>query len=199
MGLQRQAKILTKAQSNALLAYVSTRRYPERYRVIVLLSVKAGLRAKEICHLTWDMVTGADGNVGTVINLHDRASKGRRGGRAIPLNKELRRALVELLAIRPAVGDRDRSEHVVTTERATVTSPGAVVNLFQGWYGALGFRGCSSHSGRRTFITLAARRISTVGGSLRDVQQLAGHRDLGTTSRYIEPEADAQKRIVDLV
>jgi integrase/recombinase XerD len=53
--------------------------------------------------------------------------------------------------------------------------------MFQRWYGDLGFVGCSSHSGRRTLITNVARKISTVGGSLKDVQQLAGHANLQTT------------------
>lgn len=73
------------------------------------------------------------------------------------------------------------------------------MNLFAQWYRAAGLQGCSSHSGRRTFITNAARTISTVGGSLRDVQMLAGHRALSTTQRYIEADVDAQKRVVDLV
>ena len=60
------------------------------------------------------------------------------------------------------------------------------MNLFAGWYRALGFNGCSSHSGRRGFITNAARKIGAVGGSLRDVQLLAGHSSLSTTQRYIE-------------
>jgi hypothetical protein len=43
------------------------------------------------------------------------------------------------------------------------------------------------------------RKISTVGGSLRDVQVLAGHKALSTTQRYIEPDSTSQKRIVDLI
>ncbi|MGE0054478.1 MAG: hypothetical protein AB7S74_09740 [Hyphomicrobium sp.] len=45
----------------------------------------------------------------------------------------------------------------------------------------------------------AARTISTVGGSLCDVQMLTGHSVLSTTQRYIEADVDAQKRVVDLV
>jgi integrase len=56
-----------------------------------------------------------------------------------------------------------------------------------------------SHSGRRTFITNTARKISTVGGSLRDVQVLAGHTNLRTTQRYIEANAEAQVRVVGLL
>jgi integrase/recombinase XerD len=55
-----------------------------------LLSIKAGLRAKEIARLTWAMVTDADGQIGEVLALPNRVSKGRRGGRLIPLNHLLR-------------------------------------------------------------------------------------------------------------
>ena len=74
-----------------------------------------------------------------------------------------------------------------------------VVNMFQRWYGTLGLVGCSSHSGRRTFITETAKKISTVGGSLRDVQMMAGHSSLQTTQRYIEADSDSQRRVVDLI
>jgi len=89
--------------------------------------------------------------------------------------------------------------YLVSTERASRTSPQAIVNLFSQWYLDLGFSGCSSHSGRRTFITNVARKISTVGGSLRDVQIMAGHSNLSTTQRYIEGSGEAQRRVVDLV
>jgi integrase/recombinase XerD len=80
-----------------------------------------------------------------------------------------------------------------------MTSPHAIVVTFGKWFRALGYHGCSSQSGRRTFITNAARRISTVGGSLRDIQMLAGHSALSTTQRYIEADAMAQRKIVELV
>ena len=71
------------------------RRYPDRNRVMVLLSVKAGLRACEIARLTWPMVTDARGKIGTVLELPARAAK-MGGGRRIPIHPDLRRALIEL-------------------------------------------------------------------------------------------------------
>ena len=70
---------------------------------------------------------------------------------------------------------------------------------FQRLYQSLGFEGCSSHSGRRTFITRAARKVSEAGGSLRDVQQLAGHRSLATTQRYVEGDTEAKRKLVNLI
>jgi integrase len=196
MALGKQAKILTKAQADAVYGFLRLTRYPARNRAIFLLSLKAGLRAKEIASLRWEMVTDAEGRLTDAISLTDVASKGR-GGRSIPLNKELHGAL----ALLKAEADRSKrpSAFVITTERGDKTSSYAIVNMFAAWYRALGFVGASSHSGRRTFITNAARRISTVGGSLRDVQLLAGHSALGTTQRYIEADGLAQRRIVELV
>jgi integrase/recombinase XerD len=50
----KQAKILSDDQVERLLSFVSTSRNPIRNRVLVLLSLKAGLRAGEIANLTWD-------------------------------------------------------------------------------------------------------------------------------------------------
>jgi integrase len=52
----KQAKILAANHIDDLLLFAETTRYPIRDRVIVLLSVKAGLRAAEIANLTWEMV-----------------------------------------------------------------------------------------------------------------------------------------------
>ena len=195
MSLAKQAKTLTKPQMDAVLAYLGSTRHPTRNRVIFLLSVKAGLRAKEIACLKWAMVTDAEGALTDAISLTDVASKGR-GGRVIPINKELGLALV---ALRAEADKMTRpSSFVITSERAGRTSSYAIVNKFAAWYRALGFNGASSHSGRRTAITNWARKISTVGGSLRDVQLLAGHAALSTTQRYIESDGLAQRRVVEL-
>ncbi|UPK11622.1 site-specific integrase [Bradyrhizobium sp. 155] len=191
MGLGKQAKTLSKGQVEATLAYLATTRYPERNRLIFLLSTKAGLRAKEIARLTWRMVCDSAGQVADAIHLSNSASKGT-SGRVIPMHPEVRTAFI---AYRQTLA-RTPGEYVIATQRMASTSPQVIVNMFQRWYRHLGFVGCSSHSGRRTFITGAARKISTVGGSLRDVQALAGHSNLRTTQRYIEENADAQRRVV---
>ena len=192
MSLTKQAKVLSKAHVNVLSAFIAQTRYPVRNQAVLMLSVKAGLRAKEIANLTWDMVTDADGILASAIHLRNCARKGK-SGRVIPLNRDLRTAL-QLLH-----DEAGATAYVITTERSEKTSAAAIVNLFAAWYKTVGLNGCSSHSGRRTFITNAARKISTVGGSLRDVQMLAGHTALGTTQRYIESDVEAQRRIVDLL
>jgi integrase/recombinase XerD len=84
------------------------------------------------------------------------------------------------------------SAYVIATERATRTCSYKVVNKFAGWRRALGLVGVSSHSRRRIAVTGWASKISSVGGSLRDVQLLAGHSALGTMQRYIEGSEDAK-------
>ena len=191
--LTRQAKVLTKAQQDTLASFITRTRWPERNRVILLLSLKAGLRAKEIASLTWGMVTDSEGELTDTISLTNSASKGKTGG-AIPTAKELRQALAKWRSITPLPESHHR---VVITERSAVTSAQVIVNLFSEWYRRLGFDGCSSHSGRRTFITSAARNISRFGGSLRDVQALARHQSLAMTQRYIEQNSDAMRKVVD--
>ena len=95
MALGKQAKVLNRAQTDAVLAYLQKTRHPARNRLIFLLSIRAGLRAKEIAAFTWCMVTNADGSIAADIALRDEASKGR-SGRTIPISKELRSALVSL-------------------------------------------------------------------------------------------------------
>jgi len=188
----RQAKVLSESNLAELLAFADNTRQPSRNRLIVLLSAKAGLRAGEIANLTWDMVLGGDDRLSNVIELRDWAAK-KGSGRSIPIHPTLAQAL-ECWA-----QETDRTGPVIRSERGGPMTPLSVVVWFNRAYKAIGLKGCSSHSGRRTFITRAARLVHRAGGSLRDVQLLAGHRSIQTTQRYIDGDSDSQRRLVALV
>ncbi len=199
----KQAKALSEAQVRTSLSHLAGTRNPVRDTVIFMLSIKAGLRAKEIASLRWSMITDPEGHVADAMELQDSASKGN-GGRTIPLHKDLRAALIRLKehteSQRAKIGHPlDLSANVITSERGEHLGPKSVAHWFKRPYYALGFDGCSSHSGRRTFITRAARKVSEAGGSLRDVQQLAGHASLQTTQRYVEGSTDAKRRLIAMI
>ena len=169
MALGKQAKILSDRQQAAVLNLIQSTRYPYRNRVIFLLSMKAGLRAKEIACLQWRHVLDVEGNLADHLSIENSGSKGKNGGRTIPMHPGLADAL------RALQRDQARDGYIVRTERNTNgVTPQVIVNMFQDWYRALGFEGASSHSGRRTFVTRAAKAAVGAGGSLRDVQQFGG-------------------------
>src|ERR1700753_604259 len=90
----KQTKTLSTDHIDDLLFFAERSRHPLRNRLIVLLSVKAGLRAAEIAQLSWDMVLEPSGKVGVAIELQVKIAK-KRGGRSIPIHTLLRRALIE--------------------------------------------------------------------------------------------------------
>jgi integrase len=188
----RRAKILSPADVNDLLIFASCTRNPLRNRVLVLLSAKAGLRASEIANLTWDMVVGPTGQINGIIELRDHAAKNGRG-RVIPIHPELGAALIALRKVSM------QSEYIATSARGGPMTALGIVVWFNRAFKNIGLQGCSSHSGRRTFVTRAARMVHKAGGSLRDVQVLAGHRSIETTQRYIDGDTDAQRKLVALI
>jgi len=186
----RQAKLLTEATLNRALRRIDQRPTALRDRVMLLLSVRAGLRACEIAGLDWSMVTEPNGRIGRLMSVHDGIAK-KGGGRCIPMHVDLRTALSRYSATVPKSGP------VLTSARTGQhLKANSVVNWFAVLFAEIGAAGCSSHSGRRTFITLAARNAHRAGASLRDVQLLAGHRSIEVTQGYIEGDSDAQRRLV---
>ncbi|MGE3643289.1 MAG: tyrosine-type recombinase/integrase [Beijerinckiaceae bacterium] len=190
--LGRQAKIISPVTLRAMLAYARKTRSPLRDQAIVLLSVRAGLRAKEIANLEWSMVLNGSGTIADTIDIRNAIAKKRRG-RRIPMHPELQKALTTLWFVRRS------DQYVAASIRGGPMRPNSIVNWFVAMFAELGVEGCSSHSGRRTFITTTARNLHKAGGSLRDVQVLAGHASIDTTQRYIEGDTDSQRRLVDLL
>ncbi|MFZ5675701.1 MAG: tyrosine-type recombinase/integrase [Pseudomonadota bacterium] len=189
----RPAKVLADTDVRRVLTTIKLKRHVRRDRVIMLLSVKAGLRAGEIAKLTWLMVSGPRGEIGQFLELPASVAK-KGSGRRIPLHGQLR-AELRMLKKR---GDHP-NDPIIRSERGGPMTAKSVVNWFSGLYQKAGLAGCSSHSGRRTFITRGARLVLHTGGSLRDVQELAGHRSIQTTQGYIEGFGAAQRRLIRLI
>jgi integrase/recombinase XerD len=195
MGIGKQAKTLTKKQCEMVFTHLgSNTRNGKRNQLIFLLSTKSGLRAKEIAHLKWEMVVGSDGGVGESIHLPNSSSKGK-SGRIIPIHPQVKTLLVDIFTLSNPLP----STNVIRSERSLAVTAQVIVNMFKGWYNEMGLVGCSSHSGRRTFITDAAKKVSQVGGSLRDIQLMVGHTSLQTTQRYIEYDTQSQRMLINLL
>ena len=192
--IRAPARVLEAGDVCRLIDHASSLRHANRNKVIVLASFKAGLRACEISRLAWPMVLTSEGKIADALTVPGAIAK-YGGGRIIPLQLDLKRALRSHHrdAGRPATG------YIVQSERGEAMKPQSIVNWFSTIYRDLGITGASSHSGRRTFITRAARSLSKVGGSLRDVQELAGHKALSTTERYIQGDRDAQRKLIKLI
>lgn len=174
---KKRANILSSVQIRTVLSHLKNGRNTTRNRVIFLLSVEAGLRAKEIAGLTWHAVMNTYGEIGDEIVLKHFSAKQYRETR-LKISAPLKNALLEL---RKEIRTEGHSSTIVKTERSSSTSAAVIVNLICSWYVALGFEGCSSHSGRRTFILNSAVNISRSGGTLKDVQTIARHSFQSTT------------------
>ena len=93
MSQTKQAKTINQKVVADILRYLDTTRYTIRNKLFFLLSERGGLRAKEIASITWSMVEDAQENLTAEIILPNSASKGKDGGRVIPMAKELRKAM----------------------------------------------------------------------------------------------------------
>ena len=182
----RKAKTLTQEQFGELLDYVRENSlHPERDEVILMLSFKCGLRACEIARLLWTDVTLSNGEIIPAngwIELSRHITKGKKPETSVLMHKDVHDALVRLKAVagdRPLIYSDKRGDGAMSVNGLTV--------YLHRLYKAFGVAGCSSHSGRRTYITDMARRCNLYGNSIKDVQRLARHSDIRTTETYIEP------------
>ena len=179
MPLTKQAKPLNEKQQRFMLSHIDDTRDAIRNRVIFLLSVDAGLRAKEIASVEWPMVIDVEGDLTDAIRLENKSAKGSSGG-FVYMSERLKSAPSDLLAVSKPVGT------IIKAKSGKPFSAAFMTNWFWRLYRELGFEGCSPHSGRRTAITKRARTISQHDGSLRDVQALARYSSLQLTQRYLE-------------
>ena len=204
---KKKAKVYSDSQIKQLLNFLNVTRYPLRNHVIVLLGAKAGLRACEIAGLRWSHVLNDECNdIGEYIRITDDISKSYRtkdgvlkrvGGRRFEMSdvlKEVLKRYYNSYRFKPRPDN-----NIILNQQCQAMRPGAIAKLFHRWFKVLGWFDYSSHSGRRTFITNAARKVSLCGGSLEDVRRAAGHTNLKTTQGYIAPNSEVMKKLVNMI
>ena len=187
-----QAKTLTQAEIEQVLAYIATRRFALRNRVMLLVSFLSGMRVGEISALKVSDVANTDGTVKAEVRLSAEQTKGRQP-RTVFLNEKLRVELQRYLDLRRAYTDPAQILFVTAGSKA-FTANGLALHFF--WlYRKAGIAGASSHSGRRTFAT----RISECGVGIKILQSILGHRSISTTAVYIFASDEMKRKAVNLI
>lgn len=186
----KQARILSEARLKQAIAATTN----DRERAMLLLSLKAGMRAVEIAGLNWGHI---DFEGRTLLLSTTKGDKPRH----VPMARDLFEALQAYRATRNGKDAKGDRVFVNTQSRpGAALTPNSVAVWFRDFYRRrLGWEKYSSHSGRRSFATNVARKIVEAKGSLRDVQALLGHESLASTQRYIETDEEAQRKVVDLI
>lgn len=187
-----QAKTLNEKELEKVLEVVKWNKYPERDRIMILISFWSGMRVAEMASLKIGDVMGHDGNVKTEVRLKPEQTKGNRH-RKVLLGEKLREELIAYIK------DLDRKDVHLPLIRSQQGDgyfrPNALVQKFKSIYDQAGVFGASSHSGRRTFITTLANK----GTSVRVLQALAGHRHIGTTQMYIDVNEELMRQAINKV
>ena len=187
----KQAQTLSERDIKRVLTYCRTRRHKTRDQTIVQFSILAGLRAKELAALRVSDVFDAAGTAREQFTIQAEQTKGTNA-RTVYVSHKLRRVLstyYQLLRHRPP------HKPLFQTQQRTAFSANTMCQLFLNIYKQCGLIHASSHSGRRTFIT----RLAEQGINVRLLAELAGHRHISTTQRYIDVSPAQLSRAVELV
>ena len=185
----KQAKVLSERELKRVLAVTRDGKHAERNCLAISLSFYAGLRVKEVASLLLSDVFTVGGQVKQFVYLSADKSKGH--ARTIVINNHL----ATLLKQYAQVIDTTKSDKPLIASQKGQFSPNALCQLFGRLYKEAGLENCTSHSGRRSFITNLAHK----GVSAKVLMTLAGHQNLSTTQRYIDVNDNMLAAAVELV
>jgi len=185
-----QAKTLTQAEIDQVLAYIATKAYAQRNRVILLTSFLSGMRVGEIASLLVGDVINADGTIKHEVRLTAEQTKGRHP-RTVFIGAKLR---IELQRYMDARRVTDMAQPLFVTAGRKAFTANVLTQHFFWLYRKAGIAGASSHSGRRSFIT----NLASKGVGVRVLASLAGHRSISVTQTYIDVNDDMKRNAVEL-
>ncbi|WP_062309172.1 tyrosine-type recombinase/integrase [Polynucleobacter sinensis] len=189
--MTKQAKTLNERELQRLLDFVTKTKNAKRNRVILLLTHLAGMRIGEVAAVRVCDVLASDGTVRDEINLTAAQTKGNRS-RSVLLNERMQAEIASYIS---TVRVRDPKQALFATQRSAAFTANSLTQVVNGIYKQAGMDGCSSHSGRRGFLTNLAEK----GVSVRVMMALAGHANMATTQRYIDLRPGVLRNAVELV
>ena len=186
-----QAKTLTPSELDQVLRYVSTKKYAQRDRALILTSFWSGMRVGEIAALTMGDVINDDGSIKSEIRLSGSQTKGGHP-RTVFIPAKLQLELQNSLFTRPIREVRLPFFH---SANRLGFSANSLCQWFFWTYHNAGVSGASSHSGRRSFLTSLANK----GIGVRILASLAGHRSIAVTMKYLDANDDMKRNAVELI
>ena len=187
------AKSLTAQEIQKVYAYIEQHAYAERNRLKLTLTIAAGLRVSEVAGLTIGDVRNNDLTVRSEIYL--AAHRVKHGhARTIFLNQRTQQELADYISTRNWLYEE---QPLFSTHRGIrcAFSANTLTQHFYWLYKNAGVKNASSHSGRKTFLT----SLASQGISVFVLAELAGHKSISTTQRYVTVNADIKRRAVELV
>lgn len=178
MAKEGQAKVLSDAEMDVFIDYLSKTRHSERDLAIWAVSRFAGLRVGSIAGLTLnDVIDENTGELKEVFVLRKAITKGKKTLVGFFGNPFLREVVSAYLKIRPEC----ESDALFITERKVAFSPNVMAQMLLRHYNKAGLKGASSHSGR---IGFASEKLKK-GADIVAVSKLLGHSSITTTQRYV--------------
>lgn len=178
---------LSNKEENKLLGAVEMEGNP-RDKAIIIVMLNTGLRAGEVCHLTWDAVVMRDRSG----YLDIRAGK-RNKYRQVPLNAIARNALKEY---RQSLGYEPSPKSNVFESKTTgeALSPRTLANIINKYQEDSGIDRISPHVLRHRF---AYRMIQDT--SIDTLARIMGHESINTTAVYTQPTSEDLQRAVERI
>ena len=186
-----QARTLKEKELKQLLSHITLYRHALRNRCALLMTHWAGMRVGEVAALRYADVQAADGSIVAEIRLSADQTKGDRA-RVVYVPEKLRKELLNYVRTYP---QSDLNKPLFYTQKRDGFTANTLTQHFFHLYHRAGLQGASSHTGRRTFITA----LATKGVGIRVLQALAGHKDIRTTSIYIDVNDAMKRAAVELV
>lgn len=183
-----QAKVLTQEEVERVLRYLGKKQHAARNQAMFLLTHGCGVRIKELVSVRICDVLDRTGNIHTEVHLNRNQTKGDRG-RTVYLSDKMREVIKDYLCERFGLQDL-LSVTMTDTTRALFAnqknpdrgfSASTGCQMFHYWYKDCSIVHGSSHSGRRSFITNLANK----GVAIHVLKELAGHRSIAVTEKYI--------------